>query len=144
MSYFQQDLVYGAQKKKELEKLSAPLTDSQSKNLGFAVSAQQAEGFMPKNGNDASLANLNNWFSRAGKNDDIVSDKINEIKDPTARQMVQAEMQWIANVLRGESGAAISLGEYKTAGATYFPRPGDSAEDLARKKLQGNKKSKIF
>jgi hypothetical protein len=49
-------------------------------------------------------------------------------------------MQWIANVLRGESGAAISLGEYQSSGALYWPRPGDDEAALKRKKAAREQK----
>lgn len=143
---FQKDLIYAKSKKAEIdaktkldEKYSQPMNENQGKAIGFAVSARQAEGFMPKNGTDVALARLNDW-TRNFKNDDIVSDKLNEIKDPVARQVAQAEMQWVANVLRGESGAAIAFSEYKNAGQTYFPRPGDPDELLKTKKLAREQK----
>lgn len=143
---FQQDMIYAQDKKKKLdadsklqEKYSQPMNENQGKAIGFAVSAQQAEGFLPKNGTDASLAKLNDW-TRNFRNDDVVSDKLNEIKDPVAKQIAQAEMQWIANVLRGESGASIAASEYKNAGQTYFPRPGDTAQMLQVKKQARDQK----
>lgn len=139
---FQSDYMYGKQKAQELasqqklnDKFSQPMNEGQSKAIGFAVSAKQAEGFMPMGGDDPNLGKLNDWLNRSGSENDIISDKLNEIKDPVGRAIAQAEMQWIQNVLRGESGAAISLGEYKTKGAAFFPRPGDSAELIKNKKL---------
>jgi hypothetical protein len=49
------------------------------------------------------------------------------------QQAMNAEKQFIAAVLRKESGAAISAGEYKEYGDQFFPRPGDSPEKLAQK-----------
>lgn len=48
-------------------------------------------------------------------------------------EIVNAEREWLAPVLRKDSGAAISQGEWKTTGEVYFPRPGDSPERIAQK-----------
>lgn len=50
-----------------------------------------------------------------------------------AAEIVNAEREWLAPVLRKDSGAAISQGEWKTTGEVYFPRPGDSNERIAQK-----------
>lgn len=50
-----------------------------------------------------------------------------------AAEIVNAEREWLAPVLRKDSGAAISQGEWKTTGEVYFPRPGDSQERIAQK-----------
>lgn len=44
-----------------------------------------------------------------------------------------AKRNWIAAVLRKESGAAISQSEYSGATHQYFPMPGDTAETLQQK-----------
>lgn len=49
------------------------------------------------------------------------------------QQYDAARKNWVAAVLRKESGAAISASEYKTAFEQYFPRFGDSAEVVAQK-----------
>ncbi|MGL5963119.1 MAG: hypothetical protein ACRCZ2_01775 [Fusobacteriaceae bacterium] len=50
-----------------------------------------------------------------------------------AAEIVNAEREWLAPVLRKDSGAAISQGEWKTTGEVYFPRPGDSPDRIAQK-----------
>ena len=47
------------------------------------------------------------------------------ISDPQIRRAILSEMRWVAAVLREESGAAISLGEYTSKGGAFFPRAGD-------------------
>lgn len=64
----------------------------------------------------------------------------NQIKETLARKLnpatahlVTAERGFLAPLLRKDSGAAISHGEWKTTGEIYFPRPGDSPEKVRRK-----------
>lgn len=45
----------------------------------------------------------------------------------------QAEREFIAAILRYDSGAAIPPEEFVTTGQIYFPRPGDTPETLAQK-----------
>lgn len=49
------------------------------------------------------------------------------------QQYEAAKRNWIAAVLRQESGAAIAQSEYKGADHQYFPQPGDTPETLAQK-----------
>lgn len=56
-----------------------------------------------------------------------------QIKDPATRRQLQAEADWVAAKLRRESGAAISVGEFKAEGNRYFPRDGDTPEVIAEK-----------
>jgi hypothetical protein len=53
---------------------------------------------------------------------------------PNGQQAMNAEKQFLAAILRKESGAAIGQGEYATYGDQYFPRPGDSPEKLEQKR----------
>lgn len=46
---------------------------------------------------------------------------------PQQQQVEQAQRDFINAVLRRESGAAISMGEFSNAAQQYFPQPGDSA-----------------
>jgi len=50
-----------------------------------------------------------------------------------AKRAISAEIRWLLPVLRKESGAAISVGEYKTKGAAFFARKGDTPQVLADK-----------
>jgi hypothetical protein len=57
----------------------------------------------------------------------------NFLMSPQGQQAQNAEKQFIAAVLRKESGASISNGEYQSYGEQFFPRPGDSADKLTQK-----------
>lgn len=57
----------------------------------------------------------------------------NQVKETAARsvnpgltELVTREREFLAPLLRKDSGAAISASEWKTTGEIYFPRPGDS------------------
>lgn len=141
LDQFNSDTVFGkfaakdtARQQKLQDAFMAPPTDSQGKALGFALSSQQAENqIQDLSNNIKSLGEINTWITRSNNPNGIISDKLNQIKSPEARKLAQSELQWIANVLRAESGAAIAQSEYINAGNTYFPRPGDTQEDLNRK-----------
>lgn len=55
------------------------------------------------------------------------------VSDDLKRQQ-QAERNFVTAVLRRESGASISAGEFDTAEKMYFPRSGDSPEVVAQKR----------
>ena len=141
LDQFSADVLYGKVSMKENtrrqkleDKYLEPPTEVQGKSLGFALSAKQAESSISDlSKNVKNLGEINDWIARSNDSKAIISDKVNEIKSPEAKQIAQAELQWIANVLRGESGAAIAKSEYVDAGNTYFPRPGDQKADLDRK-----------
>lgn len=59
---------------------------------------------------------------------------------PEEQQYNQAAKQWIMNVLRKESGAAIGKDEYENTYRTYFPVSGDSPEVIQRKAEARKKK----
>jgi hypothetical protein len=52
---------------------------------------------------------------------------------PEQQQVAQARINFITAVLRKESGASISPGEFTTAEKNYFPKPGDSDAVIAQK-----------
>jgi hypothetical protein len=57
----------------------------------------------------------------------------NTMSDPKRQRADQAEREFIAAILRYDSGAAIPPEEFVTNGQIYFPRPGDAPETLAQK-----------
>lgn len=58
----------------------------------------------------------------------------NVLKSSENQQQDQAQRNFINAVLRRESGAAISPGEFDNAAKQYFPQPGDKPAVLAQKK----------
>lgn len=57
----------------------------------------------------------------------------NGTQSPQQQQVEQAQRDFINAVLRRESGAAISIGEFSNGAQQYFPQPGDSAQVKAQK-----------
>jgi hypothetical protein len=53
---------------------------------------------------------------------------------PAHQNYMDSKNAWINSKLRFESGAAISKDEYVKADRQYFPQPGDSPENIARKR----------
>ncbi|CAB4153163.1 hypothetical protein UFOVP602_43 [uncultured Caudovirales phage] len=58
----------------------------------------------------------------------------NAVTSPEAQEATQAERNIVTAILRKESGAAISAGEFATAEKQYFPRYGDSQGVIAQKR----------
>jgi len=63
----------------------------------------------------------------------LVKDLFKKIADPAARRQIQIELDFLAPILRKESGAAISVGEYNSYGHRYFERRNDGPETIAEK-----------
>lgn len=57
----------------------------------------------------------------------------NLIRDPAARQALQAQINFVNAVLRRESGAVIADSEFKNTYRQYFPSHGDDPDTLAQK-----------
>jgi hypothetical protein len=57
----------------------------------------------------------------------------NWTQSPKQQQVEQAKRDFVNAVLRRESGAAISMGEFKNADRQYFPQVGDSPAVIAQK-----------
>jgi hypothetical protein len=101
-----------------------PLTESQGNAAAFAMRAQNA---LDNLGKVDSISNGDYYKSK------LPWGSGNFMMSQAGQQAVNAEKQFIAGVLRKESGAAISNGEYQTYGDQFFPRPGDTPEQLAVK-----------
>jgi len=99
------------------------LTEAQSNAVSFAMRAQNALD------NLATVPSISAY--------DYASSRVplagNFMMSPQGQAAANSEKQFIAAVLRKESGAAISTGEYQTYGDQFFPRPGDSKDTLAQK-----------
>src|SRR6266511_1364775 len=59
----------------------------------------------------------------------------NLLRTPQEQQYYQAKMDFMAAVLRKESGAAISASEYRDADERYFPQPSDGKDVMAQKAI---------
>lgn len=103
---------------------SKPLTETQGNAASFTLRAQNA------------LQNLDSINSIS--NGDYYKSRLkggvgNFFMSEQGQLAMNAEKQFIAGLLRKESGAAISQGEYTEYGDQFFPRPGDTAAKLAQK-----------
>jgi len=67
--------------------------------------------------------------------DDVLTAQIvNELfTTPEERQLFLAQARWVGGKLRGESGAAISIGEYLNEGQQFWPQKGDDAAMIKEK-----------
>lgn len=85
-------------------------------------------------------------YSRGARLESVQSMLPGELQSSKLRQQTQAEKNFVNAILRRESGAAISTGEYQQAEQQYFPRPGDTPEVLEQKRanrLQGIESMKV-
>lgn len=102
-----------------------PMTEAQSKDTVYATRAKGAlEAFEPFS--DA----LTNLAESAGGAIPVVG---NYLKSDEYQMAEQAGQEFLAAVLRKDTGAAITRDEMITYGETYLPRPGDSKAKLQYK-----------
>lgn len=101
-----------------------PLTEAQGNAVSFSLRAQNA---LENLAGQKTVSNKDYYASQTpwGLGNFAMSD--------AGQQSMNSEKQFIAAVLRKESGAAISQGEYTSYGAQLFPRPGDSQAVLGQK-----------
>ncbi|MCA0338451.1 MAG: hypothetical protein LCH99_01810 [Proteobacteria bacterium] len=102
-----------------------PLTEQQSKDTVYSVRAEGALPLIDEMGN--ALTSLSE--SVGGQ----VPAVGNYLKTPEYQQAEQAGREFLAAILRKDTGAAITSQEMAEYGAVYLPRPGDSPEVLAQK-----------
>jgi hypothetical protein len=103
-----------------------PMTDAQSKDTVFSVKAAGALPIINKYGNA-----LTSFPESAA--DYLPGGVGNYFKSKEYQQAEQAGDEFLAAILRKESGAAISIPERNEYGKMYLPRPGDGPEVLAQK-----------
>lgn len=116
-----------AAKEKERELGGKPTSD-QSKAALFAKRLEQANQDLARveeAGFDRS--------SKAGVAQANIPGFLEGFKPQNAKLQDQAERNFVNAILRRESGAAISPGEFVSAESQYFPRAGDTPEVKAQK-----------
>lgn len=116
--------------------LSGQPTDTQSQAAGFATRIAEANRIFD------TLAPTVTKYSPAQlfayqqiSNQSGIGGLLNQFVPPEAQQQLQAQRNFINAILRRESGAAISIGEFTSNGQLYFPQPGDKPEVLSQKKI---------
>jgi hypothetical protein len=107
--------------------ITKPLNDSQSKALLFGTRMQEANkalNQLSSEGTDTSII---------GSQAPLVGGLVNAASSGNRQMLNQAKLDFMTAVLRRESGAAISSGEYQNADRQYFPQVGDSEKVKAQK-----------
>lgn len=102
-----------------------PLTEAQSKDTVFATRAEGAlQEFEP-----VSTA-LTGIGSAIGGQIPVVG---NYLKDPQYRKAEQSGRDFLAAILRKDTGAAVTDGEMVLYGEIFLPKPGDDPATLSQK-----------
>lgn len=112
---------------KALPGVSKPLNDSQSKALLFGTRMQEANKVL------AQLQGEGTTTSVPGSRMAGIGPVINAFSPENKQMLDQGKRDFMTALLRRESGAAISNGEFDTADKQYFPQPGDSDKVIAQK-----------
>lgn len=128
-------------------KLNKPPTEGQAKALMFGsrmaiadeLFSELAKDGVTRPGNIKSTAEtIGNIVglgtdSMGGTLGDVASTLTNWTQSAKQQQVEQAQRDFINAVLRRESGAVISPGEFRNAAKQYFPQPNDDAATLRQK-----------
>lgn len=102
------------------------LTEAQSKDLGFYARGRSAAQEL-----DALDSNLADWRQRGLSG---IPGAGNYFNTEQYQRADRAGREFLAIVLRKDSGAAITQDEMDQYGRIYLPKPGDKPENLAAKK----------
>jgi hypothetical protein len=105
----------------------AKLTEGQSKDVNYATRAAGALPIIDQYG--SSLTSLPESVGGAAP---VIG---NYMKSPEFQQAEQAGNEFLAAILRKDSGAQITPSENENYGRIYLPRPGDSPAVLERKRV---------
>lgn len=103
-----------------------PLTEFQGKSVMFGTRAADAHNTL-----NALETDVNPLAVAASSKGGAL---VNWALAPETRRVEQAQRNFINAVLRQESGAAISSGEFESAKRQYFPEAGDPPEVIAQKR----------
>lgn len=111
-------------------------TQPQFQSAGYARRLEQAES-------DFDSLNQEGFKPTSGSR--FIAGMLPEgMQSDQAQRFNQAKRNFVNSVLRKESGAAISQGEFDNAEKQYFPQPGDSAHVVAQKKANRAQKLAEF
>ncbi len=107
--------------------VTKPLNDSQSKALLFGSRMKEADAAL------AQLASEGTNTSVPGSRTPLIGGAVTALSSENRQMLDQAKLDFMTAVLRRESGAAISSGEYDNANRQYFPQIGDSKGVIEQK-----------
>lgn len=114
---------------------SGSLNQEQANALTFATRMQAADGILAdlaKNGT-TQLGMVHRVAGMLPIVGDAAAAATNGTQSAAQQQVEQAQRDFINAVLRRESGAAISSGEFANGAQQYFPQPGDKPEVIKQK-----------
>lgn len=103
------------------------LTEGQSKDTVFATRGEGALATLSEHGK--ALTSLGQ--TSAG----MIPILGNYMKTPEYQMAEQAGAEFLASILRKDTGAAVTPSEFDIYGSMYLPRPGDSPEALQQKEV---------
>lgn len=117
-----------------------PLTEFQGKSSGYGARAAAAHETLNAVGEDGKVQP--GLLKRAAEAmpglgfdlNQTLATGLNWTQSPQQQQVEQSQRDFVNAVLRQESGAAISDGEFDNAKKQYFPQPGDAPEVILQKK----------
>ena len=116
-----------------------PMTDAQGKaSKAYTVASKENERYdtLIEGADQEGFADAINYISSKIKDVEspLTAEIVNRATDNvTVRRAIMSEMRWLGAILREESGAAISVGEYLNKGLAFFPRAGDDTLSLEDK-----------
>ena len=121
-----------------------PLTETQSKAVGFASRAGEADEIINKVGEGGKFTP--SLIKAGAESVPLVGGALGTAANlfaPSSKeqQIEQAQRNFVNALLRQESGASISPTEFANAQKQYFPQPGDSPEVILQK--AANRKTSI-
>jgi hypothetical protein len=104
-----------------------PMNEGQSKALLFGSRMREADKVLN------TLLAEGTKTSTPGSRAPLIGGLITSLSSGNQQMLDQAKRDFMSAVLRRESGAAISEGEYSNADKQYFPQIGDDAKVIAQK-----------
>ena len=111
------------------------LTEFQGKSTSYGTRAQAAHDILNSVGDNGAVQP--GLIKRVAESVPIFGESLGTVANITQsdkqQQVEQAQRDFVNAVLRQESGAAISAGEFDNARKQYFPQPGDSAAVINQK-----------
>jgi hypothetical protein len=110
-----------------------PLTEVQGKAVLYGTRAAQGHNVLDKIGTNYNPIVVSGMHYTG--NTPVVGSAVNAAASATDQQVAQAQRNFLSAVLRQESGAAISEGEWRYAREQYFPQPGDKPPVITQKKI---------
>lgn len=119
------------------------LTDEQAKSAGYYERALQSDSIITKVEPDSSevgvaAKRMGESFPLAGL---VLGAGVNAMLSGESQSMQQAQDDFLAAILRKESGATITTSERMDGARQYFPQPFDKPEVLEQKRA--NRETKI-